>query len=77
MAAAAMQQDSLIQKVKRLILRKGGTTGIRGLSRCFRIMDDNQDLMLDKQELKNSLHDFGLNLSDTDINTLVCTNSLL
>lgn len=41
-----------------------GAAGIKGLSRAFRIMDDDGNKRLDKKEFKKGLHDFGLDISN-------------
>ncbi|KAJ9466237.1 Crustacean calcium-binding protein 23 [Diplonema papillatum] len=69
-------QDPLIKKVKRLIIKRGGETGIRGLSRCFRVLDDDGDLKLTKEEFRGGINDFGLDLSDSDMNKVFKTFDL-
>eukprot|EP01002_Notosolenus_urceolatus_P003692 NODE_1976_length_1235_cov_38.827993_g1640_i0.p1 GENE.NODE_1976_length_1235_cov_38.827993_g1640_i0~~NODE_1976_length_1235_cov_38.827993_g1640_i0.p1 ORF type:complete len:359 (+),score=73.50 NODE_1976_length_1235_cov_38.827993_g1640_i0:80-1078(+) len=47
-----------------------GATGIRGLSRAFRIMDDNHSLNLDRDEFLTGLADYGLDLAPHQIDEL-------
>eukprot|EP00757_Euglenozoa_sp_SAG-D1_P010032 gene10032-431_t len=64
------QASPLLDKVKALCLRRG-TNGIRGLSRSFRIMDDNHDLKLSFEEFRCGLQDYGLELSPDEVAMLV------
>jgi Ca2+-binding EF-hand superfamily protein len=43
-----------------------GASGIKGLGRVFRIMDDNGSKSLDFEEFKKGLHDYGVPLEDKD-----------
>ena len=55
-----------------LILKKGGKQGYRGLSRVLRIMDDNGNKLLDKYELQNGIQTYGLKLTATQMDQVVC-----
>jgi len=54
----------------REICRSRGAHGIIGLSRCFRLMDDNRDRKLDLEELKLGLQEFGANMDATQVSEL-------
>jgi Ca2+-binding EF-hand superfamily protein len=43
-----------------------GATGILGLGRCFRRIDDNGDKSLSLEEFIKGLHDTGLHLSNEE-----------
>jgi len=47
-----------------------GAAGIKGLGRAFRIMDDNENRILDFSEFKKGLHDYGVDLEPEVIKTL-------
>ncbi|XP_041356962.1 calcyphosin-like protein isoform X1 [Gigantopelta aegis] len=52
----------------RLACLSRGATGIKGLSRTFKIMDDDESRSLDFKEFKKGIHDYGLTeMSDEDI----------
>eukprot|EP01062_Namystynia_karyoxenos_P059235 TRINITY_DN50683_c0_g1_i1.p1 TRINITY_DN50683_c0_g1~~TRINITY_DN50683_c0_g1_i1.p1 ORF type:complete len:352 (+),score=129.41 TRINITY_DN50683_c0_g1_i1:88-1056(+) len=56
------QGQCVVEKVKAACARRGAN-GIRGLQRCFRIMDDNHSLTLSPEELASGLMDYGIVLS--------------
>jgi Ca2+-binding EF-hand superfamily protein len=41
-----------------------GARGIQGISKKFKIADDNNSKSLDKEEFKKAMHDFRIGLSD-------------
>ncbi len=61
---------TLIEKIKRQIIERGGSTGIHGVSRILKIMDDSGDKRLSKEELKYGLKDFKVILSDDEVNMI-------
>uniref|UniRef100_T1DC58 Putative calcium-dependent protein kinase n=1 Tax=Cupiennius salei TaxID=6928 RepID=T1DC58_CUPSA len=44
------------------ICKSRGAQGIIGLSRCFRLMDDNRDRKLDLEEMKLGLQEYGADM---------------
>ena len=60
----------LLNQVKQALLQRG-TYGIRGLSRLFRVMDDNGNGQLDHEDFKWGLYDAGLYLNDDQVKTLI------
>ena len=60
----------VMEKVRNLCLRRGGN-GIRGLSRAFRIMDDNNSLTLTPDELEEGLTNYGIILNKEELNNVV------
>lgn len=55
--------EDLINEIRNT-LKKRGTLGIRGLSRVFRMLDNNRNRQLDIKELQYGLGDFGISLDD-------------
>lgn len=47
-----------------------GAKGILGFSRVFRFLDDNADRKLSKEEIKYGLHEYGIELSEDDIESI-------
>lgn len=51
----------------RLACLARGANGIQGLSRTFKIMDDDESRSLDKKEFAKGIHDYGLTEMEPDI----------
>ncbi|XP_003390641.1 PREDICTED: calcyphosin-like protein [Amphimedon queenslandica] len=62
--AAAKTSDPL-EKLRLKCLARGAS-GIKGLGRVFRIMDDDGSRSLSYDEFKKGLHDYGLSLTDSE-----------
>eukprot|EP01005_Ploeotia_sp_CARIB1_P001981 NODE_88_length_1654_cov_479.903733_g86_i0.p1 GENE.NODE_88_length_1654_cov_479.903733_g86_i0~~NODE_88_length_1654_cov_479.903733_g86_i0.p1 ORF type:complete len:417 (+),score=82.60 NODE_88_length_1654_cov_479.903733_g86_i0:252-1502(+) len=58
--------NPLISKVRRIVIQRGGNNGIRGLSRSFRIMDDNNDHKINKNEFRTGMQDYGIELKSPE-----------
>ncbi|KAK3090922.1 hypothetical protein FSP39_015733 [Pinctada imbricata] len=58
-----------IEKLRYACLKRGAS-GIKGLGRIFRIMDKDRSHTLSKDELKNGLQKYGINLDDQTIQEL-------
>eukprot|EP00753_Platysulcus_tardus_P007636 PLAT15325.1.p2 GENE.PLAT15325.1~~PLAT15325.1.p2 ORF type:complete len:357 (+),score=205.89 PLAT15325.1:145-1215(+) len=58
---------SVVERVRALILERGGKNGIRTLGRILRTMDDSGDHALDKEELRTGLADYGLRLTPKEL----------
>ena len=52
-------------------LKQRGAMMIRGIGRVFRILDDNRNRQLDKNELMWGLKDFDIHLSDEQVGVLI------
>lgn len=48
-------------------LGKRGARGISGISKKFKIADDNRSGSLDKEEFKKAMHDFRIGMSDSQV----------
>ncbi|GBN36431.1 Calcyphosin-like protein [Araneus ventricosus] len=57
---------SVVEKLRELC-RSRGANGIIGLSRAFRLMDDNRDRKLDLEEMKLGLKEYGASLEDDEV----------
>eukprot|EP01065_Artemidia_motanka_P048392 TRINITY_DN777_c0_g1_i1.p1 TRINITY_DN777_c0_g1~~TRINITY_DN777_c0_g1_i1.p1 ORF type:complete len:411 (+),score=115.29 TRINITY_DN777_c0_g1_i1:63-1295(+) len=66
----AASNDVVIRVRQRCLLRSG-SGGIRALSRQFRIIDDNGNKSLGPEELRTGLADFGIDLTDDDLASLI------
>lgn len=66
-AAKALGTNNIIQKVRELIIKRGGSSGIVSLGRLLRIMDDDNDKRLSRNELKFGLKNYGVELSATEL----------
>jgi Ca2+-binding EF-hand superfamily protein len=62
--------ETLISQVKQRLLERGAY-GIRGLARVFQNMDENRNRILDPEDFKWGLINYGIVLSDDDVKTLV------
>jgi hypothetical protein len=66
-AAKALNTGDIVDKVRRKIVERGGSNGIRSITRLLSIMDDNGDKRLNKDELLYGLRDYGINLTPTEL----------
>ena len=66
-AAAALGSQDIIDRVRKKIVERGGSTGIRGVVKLLSIMDDNGDKRLSREELKYGLRDYGIDLTPTEL----------
>ncbi|KAL8622460.1 hypothetical protein ACOMHN_034125 [Nucella lapillus] len=49
-----------VEKLRLQVLARGGTSGIKTLARSFKIMDDDENKMIDFKEFFKGLRDFGV-----------------
>jgi Ca2+-binding EF-hand superfamily protein len=68
-AAKALSTNvhDVIDKVRSKIVERGGSTGIRSISKLLSIMDNNGDKRLSKDEFHYGLRDYGINLTPTEL----------
>ena len=62
---------SALGRVRQKIAERGGLNGIRSISRVMRIMDNNGNKQLDREELKYGFRDFGVKLTERDLDTVL------
>lgn len=60
----------MVQDIKDT-LKSRGAMAIRGIGRVFRILDDNRNRQLDKNELMWGLKDFDIHLSEEQVDVLI------
>lgn len=65
------ESRSAIERVRQKIAERGGTNGFRTVRHLLKRMDDNGNGMLDREELKFGLQDFGVEVSDEDLDKLM------
>merc|ERR1712088_1228025 len=58
-----------VEKLRNQCLARGAS-GIKGLSRTFKIMDDDGSRSLDIHEFKKGLHDYGAEVSKQEVNVM-------
>jgi Ca2+-binding EF-hand superfamily protein len=63
---------NILERVKNKIIERGGANGINSLSRVLRIMDSSGDGKLCRNELKFGLRDFGIDISPSELEALMC-----
>ena len=68
-AAGAQSGDALLERLRNK-LKTRGARGIIGLSKQFRIMDDNHSMSLDRFEFSKAMQDYMLGFSEGEINKL-------
>ena len=76
-AQTELTAAAIVDEMRRLIMKKGGRAGYRGLTRVLRIMDDNGNKKLDKYELQNGIQTYGLHLNAKQMDEVVCQISHL
>eukprot|EP00795_Rhopilema_esculentum_P004395 gene4395-20620_t len=65
-----MSEDQNVIKLRNACLKRGAT-GIKGIRRQFKIMDDDRSKSLSFEEFRKGIHDFGLVVADdSPINTI-------
>lgn len=67
LAAKALDAGDIVDKVRKKIVERGGSNGIRSIVKLLTIMDDNGDKRLSKDELKYGLRDYGIDLTPTEL----------
>ena len=65
--ALASKPEDIVDKVRKKIVERGGSNGIRSISKLLAIMDNNGDHRLSKDEFYYGLRDYGINLNPTEL----------
>ena len=60
----------ILEVIRGKVVERGGSNGIRSLSRLLAIMDDNGDKRLSKEELMYGLRDYGISLSSGELDAV-------
>lgn len=60
-----MTIEDVIAEIKQRILERG-SNGIRGIARIFRAMDDNGNHLVDCDDFRWGLIDYGIQISKSD-----------
>ena len=58
--------DDLIKEIKEKIVERSGAGGIRGMTRIFKAMDNNKNGLLDVDDFRWGLMDYGISVSKED-----------
>lgn len=66
---SAQKPTTTIEKLRHQCLQRGAH-GIKGFGRTFRIMDDNADRKLNKEEFEKGMSDYGVTLSRAEVDGL-------
>ena len=63
--------EMVMAKVKSILIARNGEHGIGGLGRMFRIIDDAGDGVLDREDFKWGLYDYGVRISDQEFGMIL------
>lgn len=66
----AIPPEAILNSVKRTLLEKGAY-GIRGLAKVFKRMDDNGNRLLEPEDFKWGLINYGIYLNDQELSSLI------
>jgi calcyphosin len=66
----SMTPEGVLKQIKTAILSRG-VHGVRSIGRLFRIIDDRGNGILDKEEFRYGLQDFGISLLDEEFSTVM------
>lgn len=62
-------EPKIVETIRAKVLARGDGLGIRGIARSFKIMDDNNSKTMSLAEFKKGIKDYGLQVSDVDLET--------
>ena len=63
------RNNDVVDRVRQKILERGGASGMKGLTRSIRIMDDNGNRRLDRREFKEALRQYGVGLTPAELDS--------
>ena len=75
-AAGNPEARTAFERMRAAIAGRGGLNGIRSLARVLRVMDDNGNGKIDREELRSGLLDFGLDMTNKQLDKLFDTFDL-
>merc|ERR1711991_768905 len=61
--------SNIIDKIRKKIIARAGSHGLHALSRVLKIMDDDGNKVLSKDEFKNGMKDYGIDLTLTEVDS--------
>lgn len=67
---AKLALQALLARIRKEIVERNGSQGIKNMGRLFRIMDDTGDRKLSPGELSSGLHDYGIQISRAEVNMI-------
>lgn len=65
------QKADAITQFRNKVLERGGSAGIHSLGRIFRLMDEDQNRRVNKEELSMGLERYGLYMSSNEVDELM------
>ena len=60
---------NIVDKIRKKIISRAGSHGLHALSRVLKIMDDDGNKNLSKEEFKNGMKDYGIELTLTELDS--------
>jgi Ca2+-binding EF-hand superfamily protein len=66
-AAKALDRGDVVEKIRTKIVERGGAHGIKNISKFMAIMDENGDKKLTREEFKQGLRDYGIDITQTEL----------
>lgn len=69
--SGSAESRSAVNRVRAKITERGGSNGFRAVRRVLNRIDDNGNGMLDREEMKYGLEEFGVELSDEDLDKVM------
>ncbi|KAH9133797.1 hypothetical protein LEN26_007000 [Aphanomyces euteiches] len=71
LASRALDSKRVFDRIKASLLKRGGSHGIHGISRMMRIMDNSGDKKLSRDEFRFGLRDFGVDVTEAELDSLI------
>ncbi|CAK4892386.1 unnamed protein product [Aphanomyces euteiches] len=71
LTSRALDSKRVFDRIKASLLKRGGSHGIHGISRMMRIMDNSGDKKLSRDEFRFGLRDFGVDVTEAELDSLI------